>query len=555
MYRGIIQESQWSGPGTYLRQRIDQYALDKVVKHGRIWRLSYEALPRRTDQPHMLDETPTQLVAHLSDPNGWWRDTAQQLIILKQDKSVVPALKQLARTPGDQLGRIHALWTLDGLMSNDAAIVRQLMEDGDPQVRLQAIRASETLYKAGDKTLGSDYTRMTKDADVDVAMQAMMTLNTLKVADAAATIKATADRNKAKGVQLVANAIVNPPNAGAAGLGASLMEGIAPYTADEQKALEKGKEIYTTVCFACHGDDGRGTPVAGGPAGATMAPPLAASPRVLGHRDYVVKALLHGLTGPLNGTTYREVMIPMGQSPDDWIAAIGSFVRNAFGNRAPLISADDVKRVRAASGVRKASWTIDELEGSLPKVLVVDPAWKLSASHNTLLATNALTIQPWTSGEPQKAGMWFQVELPQPVSLTQLQFESAAVPAENLPTVPGAPTRTAIPAGFGGRAGRGGPGGGGAPGAAAAVAAPPAPPAAPAPLGFPRGYKVEVSLDGTKWTPVAQGQGAGVTTDISFAAARAKLVRITQTATVNDAPLWSIQRLRLYEAGGVPARR
>jgi hypothetical protein len=30
MYRGIIQESQWSGPGTYLRQRIDQYALDKV---------------------------------------------------------------------------------------------------------------------------------------------------------------------------------------------------------------------------------------------------------------------------------------------------------------------------------------------------------------------------------------------------------------------------------------------------------------------------------------------------------------------------------------------
>ena len=31
MYRGIIQESQWAGPGTYLRQRIEQYALDKVV--------------------------------------------------------------------------------------------------------------------------------------------------------------------------------------------------------------------------------------------------------------------------------------------------------------------------------------------------------------------------------------------------------------------------------------------------------------------------------------------------------------------------------------------
>ena len=55
MYRGIIQESQWSGPGTYLRQRIDQYALDKVVKKGRIWRLTYDGMPRRTAAPRMLE--------------------------------------------------------------------------------------------------------------------------------------------------------------------------------------------------------------------------------------------------------------------------------------------------------------------------------------------------------------------------------------------------------------------------------------------------------------------------------------------------------------------
>ena len=468
MYRGIIQESQWSGPGTYLRQRIDQYALDKVVRHGRIWRLSYDGMPRRTDQPRMNDETPAQLVAHLKDPNGWWRDTAQQLLILKQDKSVVPALKQLATAPGDQLARIHALWTLDGLASNDAAQLRQLLEDGDPQIRLQAIRASETLYKAGDKSFGNDYKRLTKDTDVDVAMQAMMTLNTLKVADANAAIKAAQDSNNAKGVQLVAKTILSPP-AAAAGLGAGLMEGIVPYTPDELKTIDKGKEIYTSLCFTCHGDDGRGTPVAGGAPGTTMAPPLASSPHVVGHRDYVINALLHGLNGPLNGKTYTEVMVPMGQSPDDWIAAIASYVRNAFGNRAPIISPDDVKRVRAATASRKTSWNVADLETSLPKVLVADPAWKLSASHNTALVSNALGIQPWTSGEPQKAGMWFQVELPQAVSLTELQFESAAVAPENLPTVPGAPTRTAIPGG-GGR-GRGGPGAPGAPGAAGAPAA------------------------------------------------------------------------------------
>ena len=38
---------------------------------------------------------PAQLVRHLSHPNGWWRDTAQQLLVLKQDKSVVPALQTI----------------------------------------------------------------------------------------------------------------------------------------------------------------------------------------------------------------------------------------------------------------------------------------------------------------------------------------------------------------------------------------------------------------------------------------------------------------------------
>ena len=44
MYHGIIQEAQWSGPGTYLRARIQQYDLDKVIHKGRIWRLVYDGV-------------------------------------------------------------------------------------------------------------------------------------------------------------------------------------------------------------------------------------------------------------------------------------------------------------------------------------------------------------------------------------------------------------------------------------------------------------------------------------------------------------------------------
>ena len=45
MYHGIIQDSQWTLPGSYLRQRIQQYQLDKVINLGRIWRLRYDGVP------------------------------------------------------------------------------------------------------------------------------------------------------------------------------------------------------------------------------------------------------------------------------------------------------------------------------------------------------------------------------------------------------------------------------------------------------------------------------------------------------------------------------
>jgi mono/diheme cytochrome c family protein/glucose/arabinose dehydrogenase len=524
MYRGIIQESQWSGPGTYLRKRIDQYGLDKIVRHGRIWRLTYDGMGRRTTPPRMLAESAPQLVGHLGDSNGWWRDTAQQLLVLKQDKSVVPALKALTRPSADPLARIHALWTLEGLGAADAALTRSLMQDADPQMRIQAIRASETAYKSGDKSLAADLTRMTTDADPEVVLQAVMTINTLKVADAKALIASVKAANQAKGVQLVASAILTPPTGRGGGGGG------ATYTAGERDTLEKGREIYSQVCFACHGEDGTGTLA---PGTGALGPSLVASPRVLGHHEYVIKTLLHGLTGPLSGTAYPDVMVPMGQNDDAWIAAIASYVRNAFGNRATLIGAADVARVRAATVRRKQPWAVPELEASLPRLIVRDTTWKATASHNPATAMNGFTIQPWSSGAPQQAGMWFQVEWPEPLQFSEVEFESGGVAPENVLAVPGAPTRSA---GGGGRRG--------APGTPA-----PAPPPPPQP-GYPRAYQVQISMDGTAWQSIAEGRGTGVATRAGFPPVRAKYVRITLTASAPEAPPWTVQRLRLFESGG-----
>ena len=255
MYHGIIQVGNFTGPGSYLRAKIEQYDLDKVIHKGRIWRLVYDGVkPDRSDRlrrdrivPRMHNETAAQLVRHLSHPNGWWRDTAQQLLVLKQNKSVVPALQTIVRTSPNLLARFHALWTLEGLGALSATLVRQQMEDPEPRMRIQAIRASETLYKAGERSFANDYRALTKDPSVDVVIQAMLTLNRWKVPDAAATIKATMESNQARGVQVVASTVLNPP-AGRGGGGAGIRS-----PPSEQALIDRGATIYNELCFACHG--------------------------------------------------------------------------------------------------------------------------------------------------------------------------------------------------------------------------------------------------------------------------------------------------------------
>jgi hypothetical protein len=57
-------------------------------------------------------------------------------------------------------------------------------------------------------------------------------------------------------------------------------------------------------------------------------------------------------------------------------------------------------------------------------------------------------------------------------------------------------------------------------------------------------------MDGATWSaPVAEGQGTGRSTVITFPPVAAKFVRITQTAAVDNAPPWAVMLLRLYESG------
>jgi hypothetical protein len=243
-------------------------------------------------------------------------------------------------------------------------------------------------------------------------------------------------------------------------------------------------------------------------------------------------------------------MIPNNANPDDWVAAVSSYVRNSFGNSGGFVSVDDVRRVRAATSTRRTSWTVAELEASLPTLLINDGSWKVSASHNPAAAANALSMTAWNSQAPQEPGMWFQIELPQPAMVTEIQFASTGGGRGGGGGGGRGRGAAAAPAGRGGA-----PQAGGGAANAAAGAAPPAQAAggrgagqgAPN-LGYPRGYKVETSMNGTSWTLAAEGQGDGATTFITFRPVSARFIRITQTAAADGGPAWSIQQLRILEA-------
>jgi mono/diheme cytochrome c family protein len=95
-------------------------------------------------------------------------------------------------------------------------------------------------------------------------------------------------------------------------------------------------------------------------------PPLAASSWVSGDPERLIKLTLHGLMGPfdLNGKKYNG-LVPMtpfgGMLKDDEIAAVLTYVRNNFGNKAPAVQAAEVTRVRAATKARQSFYIAEDL--------------------------------------------------------------------------------------------------------------------------------------------------------------------------------------------------
>jgi mono/diheme cytochrome c family protein len=121
----------------------------------------------------------------------------------------------------------------------------------------------------------------------------------------------------------------------------------------------KGQKIYKMYCAACHQDDGNGSP-------SQNVPPLAASDWVTPKDpSRIIRVVLNGLTGPIvvNGKPWGvAAMVPWRDSlTDDDVAAVLTYVRTSWGNKAPAVKADAVKKIRDATKDKNGNWTGDEL--------------------------------------------------------------------------------------------------------------------------------------------------------------------------------------------------
>ena len=112
MYRGVVQHSTYLTD--YLKNQIETRGLATPVGLGRIYRIKWKATSLG-EQPSLSTASNTDLVRHLTHPNGWWRDTAQRLLIERNATEMQTALEVMATDASDPRTRIHALYALEGL--------------------------------------------------------------------------------------------------------------------------------------------------------------------------------------------------------------------------------------------------------------------------------------------------------------------------------------------------------------------------------------------------------------------------------------------------------
>ena len=253
---------------------------------------------------------------------------------------------------------VEALWVTWGLNQVDEALLRRVLQSDDYRARAAAVRVLRySSHQIPDQE--ALLVEAASDLNGRVRLEAIVAASWLQPEAGIEVLRASAkmplDRWMAHAHLTALTHLQGHP--------------VGPRTSTEEdtsdlagtEVYQMGKSLYNEdgYCGTCHRPNGKGLP-------ATGIPPLAGSEWVAGDAERLIKITLHGLQGPLTvgGTTYPG-QVPMtpfkGLLTDEEIAAVLTYVRNAFGNTASPVTPDAVAAVRAATANQQELYTADDL--------------------------------------------------------------------------------------------------------------------------------------------------------------------------------------------------
>lgn len=118
--------------------------------------------------------------------------------------------------------------------------------------------------------------------------------------------------------------------------------------------IKQGQKLFSRICQQCHQPTGLGIP--------GVYPPLAGSEWVLGKDERIIKVLLAGMNGPVTveGHNYDGNMPSFGMWKDRDIAAVLTYIRQDWNNKAPEVLEATVTKIRSELK-RTKPWKPEEL--------------------------------------------------------------------------------------------------------------------------------------------------------------------------------------------------
>ncbi len=135
--------------------------------------------------PKLSKTESIKLVELLEHPNQWWRQQAQRLLIERQDRTILPAVKKLFTESKSPAGRLHIIFLLEALGEMDFDILKKALKEKEAGVRENALILAENFKEFQPFIIAA-----TKDTVARVALQAGLSLGNFNSRESAIALSA-----------------------------------------------------------------------------------------------------------------------------------------------------------------------------------------------------------------------------------------------------------------------------------------------------------------------------------------------------------------------------